>query len=192
VNITLQSIFSRPSAFVLILANLVPLIGLLFFNWQLPSIMLIYWTEGISVGFFNILKMIMIGTHKNELMLSIFTIPFFVIHYGLFTAVQGLLIVALFGIPKTAVVLPATFLFLSHGYSFLDNFMFKNAYEKRKLMTQMFVPYKRMVLQQSIVILGGLAVLWLGTPTIAIVILIIAKMTIDTLAHSGEHSAQFI
>lgn len=187
-NLDLQSIFSRRSAFVLILANLIPLGGVIFLNWQLTSIIFIYWTESISVGFFNILKMIMIGTHKNELAASLLLIPFFVIHYGLFTAVEGLVIATIFGLPKTPVALPATFLFLSHGYSFIDNFMSKNAHENRVMKKQMFIPYKRVVAVQVFVILGGFAVLKLGTPIIALCILIIAKTAIDILFDSAEHS----
>ena len=43
----------HPSVLLLIGANLVPLIGVLFFKWDIFSIMLLYWLESGVVGFLN-------------------------------------------------------------------------------------------------------------------------------------------
>ncbi len=41
----------------LILANLVPLAGILFFGWSTFYVLIFYWLESLAVGFFNVLKM---------------------------------------------------------------------------------------------------------------------------------------
>jgi hypothetical protein len=41
----------------LIVANLVPLVGVLWFGWNVWAILIIYWLENGIVGLFNVLKM---------------------------------------------------------------------------------------------------------------------------------------
>ena len=41
----------------LVLANLIPLAGVLFLGWSVWQILIIYWLENGIVGFFNVLKM---------------------------------------------------------------------------------------------------------------------------------------
>jgi len=47
------------SEIVLILANLIPLFGVLFLGWDLFSILIIYWLESAIIGFYTLLKMAM-------------------------------------------------------------------------------------------------------------------------------------
>ena len=46
---------SAPSG--LVIANLIPLVGVLWFGWDVWGILTIYWLENGIVGFFNVLKM---------------------------------------------------------------------------------------------------------------------------------------
>jgi hypothetical protein len=102
----------------LILANLVPLVGVLWFGWDVWGILIIYWLENGIVGLFNVLKMRraegpedgspvavadtrrrisglringrpVSGTEKAAL------IPFFVMHYGMFWVVHGIFVLLL-------------------------------------------------------------------------------------------------
>jgi len=102
----------------LILANLVPLAGVLWFGWDVWGILIIYWLENGIVGLFNVLKMRKAegpedgspmeaadtrrrlsgyringrppsGTDKAAL------IPFFVMHYGIFWVVHGIFVLLL-------------------------------------------------------------------------------------------------
>ena len=47
------------SAILLLLANLIPLVGVLFFDWSLLTILVLYWLENGIVGFWNVPKIIM-------------------------------------------------------------------------------------------------------------------------------------
>lgn len=42
------------TALLLIIANAIPLIGVLFFGWSLLTILVIYWVENGIVGFWNV------------------------------------------------------------------------------------------------------------------------------------------
>ncbi len=47
----------KTSAYVLIAANALPLLGVLFLGWDTFSIIALYWTENVIIGAINVLKM---------------------------------------------------------------------------------------------------------------------------------------
>ena len=88
----------RPSVVILILANLVPLYGVAFLGWKVFPLMLLFWVENVIVGIFNVLKMLFCQPEKPEKWAGkLAAIPFFCVHYGIFTTVHGLFIFLLFG-----------------------------------------------------------------------------------------------
>jgi hypothetical protein len=89
----------------LIVVNLLPLAGVLWWGWDLWTILVLYWVENGIVGVFNVLKMLraegtavpgMRGVRFNGRPLeSVARGPlaaFFVMHYGIFWAVHGLFV----------------------------------------------------------------------------------------------------
>ena len=111
----------RPSSLVLILSNLIPLAGVLLFQWDILAILLLYWAESVIIGYLNVFKMIFCRTDNilhdvlpqlagqpvpEELSKSIpglsvsgskyILIPFFVVHYGMFCFAHLTLVVELF------------------------------------------------------------------------------------------------
>lgn len=81
----------------LIAANIVPLWGVLFLKWDAFYIVLLYWSENLAVGFYNILKMAFAKVpHPLEHLKKVFLISFFTIHYGGFTAIHGFFVLMLF------------------------------------------------------------------------------------------------
>jgi hypothetical protein len=54
-----DEIFQYTSAIVLVLANIVPLIGIYLFGWSEAEILLLYWSESAIIGFFNVVKMLL-------------------------------------------------------------------------------------------------------------------------------------
>jgi hypothetical protein len=48
---------ARHQQLALILANLVPLAGVLFWDWDIFNIVVLYWFENVIIGGINILKM---------------------------------------------------------------------------------------------------------------------------------------
>lgn len=52
-----EQVKSDPSIWVLIVANLVPLAGVFFWDWSIFEVVLLYWMENVIIGIINILKM---------------------------------------------------------------------------------------------------------------------------------------
>ena len=81
----------------LLAANMIPLVGVVFLKWSAFYIVLLYWAENLAVGFYNVLKMAFVKVkHPTEHLGKLFMIPFFIIHYGGFTAIHGFFILAIF------------------------------------------------------------------------------------------------
>jgi hypothetical protein len=187
------------SSLALVAANLIPLAGVLFFGWDLASVMVLFWAESGVIAFYTALKMIVVGK-----VFAIFGVPFFVAHFGGFMAIHFLLIYELFvrGIhpvgpePAVGTALLRIFgplwpslaaLFLSHGISFVTNFIGRREYERSSMSALMSAPYTRIIVMQLTLIFGGWVILLLNTPVPALAILIVVKTVLDFTAHQKEH-----
>ncbi len=85
------------SLLALLVANLVPLIGVLFFAWDLVLVLALFWIENIIIGVFNLLKMLLVAV-RNNVLKSLFLSAFFILHYGIFTAAHGQLLANVLGL----------------------------------------------------------------------------------------------
>jgi hypothetical protein len=86
------NVWKSPSVIVLVLANLIPLGGVLFFGWQVFPIMFLFWLENVVVGAFNVVKMILARGPGSHVGVKLFLVPFFTVHYGIFTLVHGVFV----------------------------------------------------------------------------------------------------
>ena len=85
------------SVLALVAANIAPLIGVLFFGWDAAVIVLLYWTENVVIGFYNILKMVLVKLEPSAPRFGkLLAIPFFCIHFACFCGVHGLFLVFMF------------------------------------------------------------------------------------------------
>jgi len=181
----------------LVCANLVPLLGVLFFGWDLAQIMLLFWAENAVIGCYALLKLAII--QRWGVLLSW---PLFIGHFGGFMAIHFLFVYHVFvrgaaadaepDIPTTLVTLFAPLrsaiaaMFVSHGVSFVANFLGRREYFGRTGLLQMIEPYRRVLVLHAALILGGLAVMALDQPVYALVILVAIKIAIDVRAHLHE------
>ncbi len=89
------------SAVFIIAANLIPLFGVLFLEWDPVMLLIIYWAESIIAGLLNIVKMIMSSIFSEEgfkpaaFAGGLFLSVFFTFHYGMFMVVHGIFILVL-------------------------------------------------------------------------------------------------
>lgn len=186
------------STLVLIVSNLLPIFGAIFFGWRLNDMMVLYWAESAIIGFYNVLKLFYIGKW-----MALFTSVFFLAHFSGFMAIHFLFIYNLFivGIHKSTAgdlhavadlfisLWPALLaLFISHGISFMLNFIGNKEYERITVKQQMAAPYRRIVLMQVTLILGGFIILTTHDPLPVILLFILAKIVVDVRAHLKEHA----
>ncbi|MEZ6071191.1 MAG: DUF6498-containing protein [Pirellulales bacterium] len=59
----------KATVIALVIANAIPLIGVLFFSWSTFAIMALYWAENVIIGGVNVLKMITCAPDPDEVSL---------------------------------------------------------------------------------------------------------------------------
>jgi hypothetical protein len=90
--------FKRISVIILVLMNLVPIVGIIFWDWKVFPILFLFWTENVIIGVSNIFKLLFWSPRNSSYWKTkARIIPFFCLHYGLFALVHGFLIVVIFG-----------------------------------------------------------------------------------------------
>lgn len=205
----------------LIIANLVPLAGVFFFKWDAAVIVLLYWTENVVAGFYNILRMAFLKMdHPIELVGKVFAILFFMIHFGGFCAVHGMFVMVFCKInpdsifpsgagnwPGPLIFVQLLFsvittlwkehpagmewsvlcLFVSHGISFVQNFIIGKEYTRLSMEQMMQRPYTRIVMLHIALIAGAAPTMLLGSPVPLVCLLVLGKIIIDIRLHEKSH-----
>jgi uncharacterized protein DUF6498 len=192
-----------PSLVALVLANAFPIFGVLFLGWTVFPLVLLYWLENVVVGGFNVLKMLLAQPQDPVYWAGkAFIIPFFLVHFGGFTYVHGVLLLAFFG-PKDLQpfsllsAVPAAIrahhlgwgvlsLVASHSVSFVTNYLKNGEYQRASLTTLMGQPYNRVIVLHMTVLFGGWVVMLLGSPIGALIVLVALKTAADWRAHTAE------
>ena len=195
----------RPSVFALVLANLVPLVGVCLFGWEIFPLMILFWSENVIVGVFNVLKMLLADLQSPVVWLEkLFIIPFFCVHYGMFTFVHGMLVIGFFGgglhhgrgFPNVGTfwqVLQENHLgwailglFVSRGISFATNYLGNGEYKNASLQQLMQQPYGRIVVLHLAILFGGFLMMALHSPIWGLVLLVVLKIALDLRGHFAE------
>lgn len=136
---------------------------------------------------------------------------FFTVHYGIFWSVHGVFVFALpafgdgfglgdgfgadggtsgfGGLEWSYVALAAAALFISHGASFVLNYIGRGEYRTASPSRQMASAYGRVIVLHLTIILGALVVAVLGAPIGALLILVGLKTAFDLGLHLREHRA---
>ena len=200
----------------LIVANLIPLIGVLFFGWNVWMILIVYWLENGVVGVINVLKMAKAqgpddpeatnwrvnGKPANQ-MAKASLIPFFIVHYGIFWLVHGIFVFTLpvfgslesetesvsmtTGFDPLTIPLAVLALGISHGVSYWFNYIKGGEYLRTSASAQMFAPYGRLMVLHITIIVGGMAIAFTGAPAAAVAILVLLKTALDVGFHLAAH-----
>lgn len=201
----------------LVAVNLIPIAGVLWLDWDLASIIILYWLENLVIGFYTLLKML----HLQGLV-ALFPAAFFCLHYGAFCGVHGIFVLTLTGgeglgdqlfpsgedswpahlvflqmlvravqyILDTAapgVLLAWLGLFLSHGLSLLLNYFQAGEYRYARVNDLMSAPYKRIAVLHVAIIAGGWGIMALGSPLGLLVALVLLKIALDITLHRQAH-----
>ena len=195
------------SAWVLVAANLVPLFGVLFFGWPLVALLALFWLENVVIGVLNVARMLLADPSDAALWAAkLFMVPFFCVHYGIFTAVHGAFVLSMFGgkyydLQESDVIggalraasyydvwLPLGVLAGSHVFSFFWNYLYRGEFRRAQLARLMAQPYGRVIVLHVAILAGGFAAAMLGSPVWALVLLLALKIGLDLRAHLKEHS----
>ena len=191
----------------MILANLVPLYGVVVLGWEAFPLMLLFWLENVIIGVLNAARMLSVDPHDaSQWAAKLVMVPFFCVHYGMFTAVHGVFVLSFFGtdafgrvegldvlaVAERAVHgLELEFAVLalaaSHLFSFFWNYLHRGEFRRATVPALMMQPYGRVVVLHLAIIGGGFAATALGSPIWALLVLLALKVGFDLRAHLKEH-----
>lgn len=165
----------RTSTVSLVLANAVPLLGVVGFGWDLHALLNIYWLES--------------GKPNREI------VAFFTAHYGASWAIHGAFVFAFFPavFPDTdpaspwIIGLTAVGLTAYHAVSYWINYVGEREYERSGPVTLMIEPYRRVLVLHLTIVLGAFAVAMIGAPVGAVAVMVLVKTILDLRGHWREH-----
>jgi hypothetical protein len=195
--------------------------GVLVLGWSVFVVMALFWFENVVIGGFNVLRMLVSGARMGGagIVGAVFMSAFFTVHYGLFTAVHGVFVVMLFGMPELGREVmngglsgPLTqmterlftdsegwlailAIIAMHAVSFVQ-WAFATREQPTPLKELMGAPYGRMVVLHITLIAGGFLIMSLHAPVLGVLLLLALKLGYDliTLRSSPqkqeEHEAQ--
>ena len=194
--------WKTPSVILLTWVNLIPVIGILFWGWNIQAVLVLYWFESIMIGLLNIPKILMCGGGLHNLFLA----AFFTAHYGGFAFGHMEALKMLFNVSHIqdyrflyqGFTFALISLFISHLFSLWHNFIRRKEYQNRDGGKQMITPYHRVFIMHFIIIFGGIFIGKLGSelagdsalgffrPEYLVVLLILLKIALDVRAHVKE------
>jgi hypothetical protein len=202
-----RKIAFTPSVIFLILMNMIPVVGVFTFGWDVGTLLLLYWLESIVIGLLNVPKILSAqgvaqssrGSRKAGFGGKLFLSLFFTVHFGGFSLGHYLFLDSFFkSVPPLnelmnnvlsaqGLLFAMLGLFISHLFSMVRNFYGKGEYLTRSPNSQMFLPYGRVFIMHFVIILGGALVQAFGAPILALLLLVVLKTGIDLVSHAAEH-----
>ncbi|MFA5855585.1 MAG: DUF6498-containing protein [Candidatus Gracilibacteria bacterium] len=201
------------SYLLLVASNLVPLAGVLYFDWSVSFLLLLYWCETGIMGFYNIFK---IAKANSEAKISEASVQmwgkmpslkgklimFFMFHFGVFMFAH-LIFILIFVVSRDEMFSLAINdnqtirmffysllgLFLSHGYSFKANFIDGGEWKRINPLPQMVSIYSRVILMHLILFVSAACfiLLHISGNKINIAIMVVIKILLDLVAHYKSH-----
>jgi len=194
----------RASLILLVAANLLPLAGVLLWDWDVFFLLLLFWCENVIIGLFGIARLI-VAANNDTLREGLLLPLFFLVHYGGFMFGHFMVLFGMYSnyveelgnnaqpedyyrlVLENLSWIAIVAMFISHGWSFIENYMGRSEHERLSPMQAMGLPYKRMVITHVALILGGFFLIQNDQPFVGLVILVLLKIALDVTFHRREH-----
>lgn len=213
---TLRSLMRNPASFLrdpiawgALAVNLVPALGLFLWGWSLNTVVIFYWLENVLIGAVNLARIIAsgVGHGAGGIAATVFTAPFFTVHYGMFCFVHGIFVLALFGggppmegpagpeplglldsaaalVPNWPVALSAVLAWKLAMFALV--YIGQGQFRKTDPASQMMAPYGRIIFLHIAIFAGAFAIAALGAPIWGVLILVAVKTLWDVAADVAE------
>lgn len=183
--------------------------GVLLGGWSPFVVVGLYWLENVAIGAFTVARMLAAGLAGGQLIGAVGLAAFFTVHYGMFCAIHGVFVVALFAGPlldqRTELVgvlsapLPlvlGTLLAEPWGWLALAAIVAPLAVQTMRWIAARFAKrdgleaganlmtsvYGRIVVLHLVLIGGGLLIAWTGAPTAGVLLLVAIKLVFDLVS----------
>lgn len=185
---------------IMLLANLLPLLGVLKGQWTVYELVLLYWAENLLIGLYQLARFGAVGWLRGMPAMGVLA-AFFTVHYGLFTLVHGVFVVTMFApgddagladavaflLSPAGLLVPLSLLAGSHGFSFVVHFLMGGEWRSAGLKELMLAPYGRVVALHVAILLGSALVVLTGQDMAALVLLVVLKIGLEVMAHRWQH-----
>lgn len=204
------------SLLLLVLVNILPLLGVLLLDWGVVALMVLYWSENLVLGFYTLLKMLVTSGWRGLGLGVFFSIHYggFCAGHGMFILVMLVnddfdpmpgdpwplflvfpqllvnVVREVLSFAPPAWLLAFAALFLSHGVSFVMNFLLAGEKDQLQAKQLMTAPYGRIVVLHVAIIIGGMGVMALGQPVAMLLVLVLLKLAVDVKLHLREHRSK--
>jgi|APHM01.1.fsa_nt_gi hypothetical protein len=196
----------------LVIGNLVPLVGVVNYGWDLHSLLVVYWLESGVIGGAFTAKILRCAGADDPAELPSFSMNgqsvasfvgrpnreiarFFMKHYGGFWCGHGMFVFIFPFVFETMCLasLPVVGaagigLVAYHLVSYRRNFIGKREYAHTGPVTLMVEPYRRVLVLHVTVILGAVAIVQMGASVGAVAIMVATKTLLDLWGHWREHT----
>ena len=186
------------SVWVLIGVNLIPVFGVFVFDWNISSIIQLYYLENIVYIVYFFLKLMKVFSANPGVTYdpiggietgpgvarTLITLYFIVVLVGAM-ALYGSVVFGVFG--PFAFSSLASFsifiggLFFSHGFSYVRNFIGKMEYTYTTPHQLFLIPFKRVIIIHIFIIFGAIFLKYNWA------VLIFLKIVADVITHINEH-----
>jgi hypothetical protein len=201
----------------LIFANVLTIALAILGNWDLATVMFIYWAQSIIIGFFTVMTLLRADiappipgleppesqpggprtiTIHNPWIIKFFLSGFFALHYGFFHWAYYSFIVdsGFFGIvhfSDPGIWLSCGLFFANHFYSYIA-YNHHRTQGTMDIGEQIFLPYRRIIPMHMTIIFGGILLLVLEVIGIqstlpVLVLFLVLKTSSDVAAHIDKH-----
>jgi hypothetical protein len=203
------------SAWVLVLANLVPLAGILWLNWRVVDVVLLYWLENLIVGVVGVLRILTAqpegllndgrsgngGPIARPMLFKLGVAAFFMLHFGAFCYGHGIFLTILFGekgdhweigrllareMSDLTLLIPLAALAASHLYSFWRNYLGRGESRAVSFDALMMRPYGRIFVVHIFIMASAFIAMRTSDQLWPALLFVVLKMAIDLYFHRRE------
>lgn len=184
-----------------LMVDLAPVLGVLAFGWGAAPIVMLYWLENLVIGVFTVGRILLSGFMQARVpgvLGALFLCAFFTFHYGMFCMGHGVFLFSFlsdgpaltpdFG-PGGLLEMAGMALHSASGLPFvlsliigwqayvfvMDDWLAGGLVESNP-MTEMFMPYGRIVVLHIGIFAGAFALMWIGDPMIGVLGLILLRV----------------
>lgn len=199
----------------LILANLWELAGVLFFGWDAFLLVAVYWAENVILGFFTLPRLALSRSAMRNtgrgmrFFEKALALPFFVVHYGVFTLGHGM---AIGGIAREVSVPPGRSKYIftwfyegarsellplwialgliawTHASALIADLL-RGTPKERDIQDAMFAPYPRILILHVSFFAGALLLIATSAPRAFAAGLVLIKIVADLWTYRKERAA---
>lgn len=177
------------NAWLILLWNLATLLPIWLGWWDVFAVLGLYWFENLCTGFVQFHKLRDAEVHADAPRDGFALSGFFAMHYGIFTAVHGLLVLVFFGLVMgglwqqgqgwwwSALAIAAT-----HFVDYRWGWQAAHGWTRTTPGRLMAEPYARVLILHGIVIAGGFLALTAQSPHAVLLVFALVKLAVELLA----------